>query len=98
MLNFFDFCNPDFVRDGVNSGDADGVAQELVSVLDRNVLYVDGILASVGHAILIDIDGVVLLTGHVDGVFGDSLNGLGCNLGAATGAAHKEGETTENQN
>lgn len=50
----------------------------------------------VGQKILVDVDTVVLLVGHIDGIRMDIAYYLSGNLGAATRAAHKGSNDDDN--
>lgn len=89
-LDLLDFGDGHLVGYGVALYDTDCISEELIPVLDGLILDVDGIFGTINQLILIDIDGVVLGIGEIDGIFTYIPNRLGYHLGAATGATHKK--------
>ena len=67
--------------DGVYPGLIDGVAQELVAVLEDGVLDIDGVARAVGKVVARYIDAVVMLRAQIEGVgtnLANKLSGLLC--------------------
>ena len=46
-----------------------GVAEESVAVLDRNVTEIDGVARAVGKAVAEDIDGVEMLRAQIESIY-----------------------------
>lgn len=83
---FLDGLDTDFVGNGVNTCFEDGVSQLLVSVFHRHIPDVDCVFGAINELVLIDVDAVVLLVRHIDGIDTNVIDKLGCDLGAATRA------------
>ena len=69
MADFADYFH--FADDGygVDAGLIDGVAEEAVAVLYRDVTEIDGVARAVEQAVLVHIDGVVLHIAQVEGIY-----------------------------
>ncbi len=64
MLDLLDFCDADFVGNGITEDfdfdSLDSVSQKFVAVLGVSFLYYDGVMASVGVLVLGYINAIVL--------------------------------------
>ena len=69
MADFADYFHFADDGNGIDVSLVDGVAEEAVAVLDRNVTEIDGVARAVCKAVAEDIDGVEMLRAQIESIY-----------------------------